>query len=476
VAPAFATNSVRTRASASAYMARTPTVAGNRRTLTISAWVKRGIISSGDREIISAGSGSSLFCGLRFISTDKFDVCIDDSNYRLRTTQVFRDPSAWYHIVVAIDTTQSTASNRIKLYVNGVQVTAFDTALYPIQNYNTQFNAATIHNIARRSEDDTAYFDGYITELNLIDGQALTPNYFGATNASTGAWQPATYRGTYGTNGFYLPMNVTQNIFSIDYLIVAGGGAGAGYNGGGGGAGGLLASSSTVVQGTTYAITVGAGGSAATASSGSNSTAFSLTSIGGGRSASGGNATDQIALVGGSGGGGGCNNNGTYSTGAAGTSGQGNAGGNAPSAGGNYPSAGGGGASAVGESIGSNSAGTAGAGGAGSASSITGSSVTYAGGGGGAIITGTVGPGGAGGGGAGGFWITTNGTSGTANTGGGGGGGGGNGVIGGSGGSGVVIMRILTSEYSGVTTGSPTVTTDGSYTVVKYTASGSYTA
>jgi hypothetical protein len=121
----------------------------------------------------------------------------------LTTTQVFRDPSAWYHIIYAVDTTQATASNRVKLYVNGVQVTAFSASNYPTQNY--QF--AIGNNVAQwiSSEAGTQrYFDGYLAEVNFIDGTQLTPSSFGTTDAY-GIWQPIPYTGSYGTNGFYLP-------------------------------------------------------------------------------------------------------------------------------------------------------------------------------------------------------------------------------------------------------------------------------
>ena len=268
--------------------------------------------------------------------------------------------------------------------------------------------------------------------------------------------------------------------YSASYLIVGGGGGGGGGLGdsngaGGGGAGGFLTGTTTFSGGTTYTITVGAGGaggvnSVSTSSGvqGGNSSITGLTAaIGGGYG----------GIPGGSGGSGGGSSNGTSGGGSgSGTSGQGNAGGT--SAGGpNYGGGGGGGASAVG----SNGTSTVGGnGGAGTASSITGSSVTYAGGGGGGTDRGgTVGTGGAGGGGNAGTSNGGNGTAGTANTGGGGGGGSfgvSTAATGGTGGSGVVILSVPSAFYSGITTGSPTVTTSGSNTIIKFTASGSYTA
>jgi hypothetical protein len=269
--------------------------------------------------------------------------------------------------------------------------------------------------------------------------------------------------------------------YSIDYLAVAGGGGGgscSSSNGSaaGGGAGGLLESSVTVSAGVTYTITVGsggAGGSAPSAQRGANGVDSSIsgsgistiTAIGGGGGGGSSSSSQQNGSDGGSGGGGGFQS----SSGGSGTAGQGNAGGFQSSGSSPYGGAGGGGAGAAA----ANGHGTAG--GAGSSSSITGASVTYAGGGGGGNEVSAAGAGGAGGGGAGGQ--NGAGTPGTTNTGGGGGGGGGiSASNGGNGGSGVVILSIPTADYSGTTTGSPTITTSGSNTIIKFTQSGSYTA
>ena len=278
------------------------------------------------------------------------------------------------------------------------------------------------------------------------------------------------------TQGWIPYSAVTANPFSVtvSYLIAAGG-AGAG-SGGGGGAGGVLTGTYALNIGTTYSFVVGAGGVSTTnasgtnpGNSGNNSTAFGLTSIGGGF---GGNAGGNGAN-GGSGGGGG-HQSASSSLGGTGTSGQGNNGGRGNTSS-PYGSGGGGGSFAVGQTAPSNT--QSGAGGDGISSSITGSAANYGGGGGGGVFTGggLRGLGGAGGGGAGGTSGNV-GTSGTANTGGGGGASGSSATAGGAGGSGVVIISIPTSAYSGVTTGSPTVTTSGSNTILKFTASGSYTA
>jgi hypothetical protein len=123
----------------------------------------------------------------------------------LVTTQVFRDYSAWYHIVVAMDSTNATANNRLRLYVNGVEVTSFSTRNNLTLNTDYGINQAALHTIGYQSVAfGNTYFDGYMTEVNFVDGQQLTPSSFGSTNTTTGVWQPANYTGTYGTNGFYL--------------------------------------------------------------------------------------------------------------------------------------------------------------------------------------------------------------------------------------------------------------------------------
>jgi len=207
--------SLRFRSSASAYLNRTPASASNRRTWTWSAWVKRGTFANNLSALFSAGADVNNFNELRFtdLNSGVFDftfVTGGADTARITTTPVYRDPSAWYHVVVALDTTQATAANRVKIYVNGVQVTSLTTATYPTQNSTWYVNAANAHGLGATVAVGR-YFDGYLTEVNFIDGQALTPSSFGSTNAVTGVWQPARYTGTYGTNGFYLPFtNLTS--------------------------------------------------------------------------------------------------------------------------------------------------------------------------------------------------------------------------------------------------------------------------
>ena len=198
------TRSLRFRASASAYLSRTMTTPTNNLKWTLSAWVKRGSVLTTENQIMNAGTAGS---DDQFVFTSSSQLGFYVANgaaYYLITNAVYRDPAAWYHIVFVYDSANATAANRLLMYVNGTQVTSFATALYPTQNYASQINSAVLNRIGLRS-NSASPFDGYLTEVNFIDGQALTPSSFGSTNALTGVWQPARYTGTYGTNGFYLP-------------------------------------------------------------------------------------------------------------------------------------------------------------------------------------------------------------------------------------------------------------------------------
>ena len=199
--------SVRLRSSASAYLNRTPSVSGSSTTWTWSGWIKRGVLGVGG-SIFYAGvfSTSNDNTGLQFRSDDTLQIFQNNGATTVLskiTTQVFRDPSAWYHIVLTFDTTNATAEDRVRIYVNGTRVTAFSTNTNISQNGTTYVNSTSYGNRIFR-DYATAYLDGYLTEVNFIDGQALTPSSFGETNALTGVWQPKRYVGTYGNNGFYL--------------------------------------------------------------------------------------------------------------------------------------------------------------------------------------------------------------------------------------------------------------------------------
>ena len=209
--------SLRFNSADSAYLNRTPASATNRKTWTWSAWVKRSALLTTNvpQNLFGArnggGSPSTLFRyddGTTATATGL--LFQDDNGATLRTTAQYRDVSAWYHIVLAVDTTQATASNRVRIYINGVEVTAFSTATYPTQNLDMAVNSTNDHRIGNQPVYGDQ-FNGYMTEINFIDGSQLTPSSFGETNAQTGVWQPKAYSGSYGTNGFYLNFSDNSN-------------------------------------------------------------------------------------------------------------------------------------------------------------------------------------------------------------------------------------------------------------------------
>jgi hypothetical protein len=210
--PSQVSRSLRFNKDDSTSLSRTPTYAGNRTTWTWSAWVKRTNLSDFQYNMFGAATDGSNYDEFRFITSDKFRFFIVVGGtivLDLITTQVFRDPSAWYHLVVSYDSTQATSSNRAKFYVNGVQVTAFDTAVYPAQNTASNINSNVISRIGLSTSG--FLLNCYMANVQFVDGQALTPTSFGEYNSNTGVWQPLQKNLTYGTNGFQLTFNDNTN-------------------------------------------------------------------------------------------------------------------------------------------------------------------------------------------------------------------------------------------------------------------------
>lgn len=197
--------SLRFNSADSAYLNRTPGTAGNRKTWTWSGWVKRTSLGTAQSIFGSSISGSAT--QIFFDSSDRLWLYGSISAsvvLSLVSTSVYRDISSWYHIVVMLDTTQATSSNRAKIWVNGVQLTAFSTSTYPTQNTDMLVNSTNAHNIGRDPFSAANLCNFYLTETYLIDGTSVDPSSFGETDATTGIWSPKAYTGTYGTNGFYL--------------------------------------------------------------------------------------------------------------------------------------------------------------------------------------------------------------------------------------------------------------------------------
>ena len=189
---------------ASTYLTRTPSSASNKKTFTFSVWFKLSKVS-GDLNLLS-NNGASDTRDYISLESGKLRVASYSGGYvyNLYTNRVFRDTSGWYHLVVAFDTTQSTSSNRIKIYVNGVQETSFNTASYPSQNLDTNYNKTSAFWISRDFNGvDYFYFDGSMSHLHWIDGTQYDASAFGSTDATTGEWKINTSPSvTYGTNGF----------------------------------------------------------------------------------------------------------------------------------------------------------------------------------------------------------------------------------------------------------------------------------
>ena len=210
-------NSLKFEIDNSEYLGKTFSSAGNRKAWTWSSWVKRTELNSSTtyQLLFSAGTGNpprDVF----FFDDDTDDTLCFFSNGGLlssptlgfRTNAVFRDTSAWYHIVLVLDTANSTAADRLKLYVNGVSQT-FSTYNAPTQNADSLINSNTDHAIGRDSSFaalgfDAQYFSGYMAETHFVDGTALAPTDFGEFDEDSGIWKPKAYTGSYGSNGFYL--------------------------------------------------------------------------------------------------------------------------------------------------------------------------------------------------------------------------------------------------------------------------------
>ena len=189
----------------SSYLYRTPASASNSKTWTASMWVKRSNLGDSVSNVFFAASESGLTTSIGTMDAGDYDrLYINMSGSTGITTQVFRDPAAWFHLHWAMDTTQSTAANRMKLSINGVQVTAFDSITYPSLNHDTTVNKDEFHGWARNSSGGNQLYDGYLAECYLIDGIVTTPSDFGEVSSSTGQWIPKAYGGSFGTNGFHL--------------------------------------------------------------------------------------------------------------------------------------------------------------------------------------------------------------------------------------------------------------------------------
>ena len=186
-----------------AYLTRTPSSTSNRRTFTFSCWVKRSNLGATSYHSMFAARETGTTNVDYFLWWNTDELCFtnyNSTNYDVRTAK-FRDPTSWYHLVLAVDSTQGTAANRVKMYVNGSEVTSFADSSYPSQNYDFEINRNVPQYIGWNTFN---YMDGYMAEINFIDGLQLDASYFGFTEFQTGLWRPKGYFGSYNTNGFRL--------------------------------------------------------------------------------------------------------------------------------------------------------------------------------------------------------------------------------------------------------------------------------
>ena len=190
---------------ASTYLYRDVSSSSNRKTWTWSGWIKRGALS-GNQSLFTSRTDNSNYSTIR-LEPDRFhifDLVSGGFNYQVKTNRRLRDPNGWYHLVVAFDTTQATASNRVKLYVNGVQETDLAESSYPSQNYEGFINRNRTHYIGQGGNLGDK-FDGSMSHINFVDGTALTPSSFGSTDSITGEWKINTSPSvTYGTEGYFI--------------------------------------------------------------------------------------------------------------------------------------------------------------------------------------------------------------------------------------------------------------------------------
>jgi len=201
----------------SPYLKRTPSSQGSLTTFTYSFWYKRCVFGT-YQEVLHQYPGSGERSQILFMTNDTLKVELEAANgNNFLTNMVFRDSSAWYHVVVTFDSTNGTEANRVKIYVNGVDQSdtangggGYSQAPYPSQNATSGFNTTTQHEISTYDGSDY-HLDGYLAEVNFIDGTALTAASFGETK--DGIWVPKDASGlTFGTNGFYLPFDDSSAI------------------------------------------------------------------------------------------------------------------------------------------------------------------------------------------------------------------------------------------------------------------------
>ena len=192
----------------SAYLSRTPGSAGNRKTFTFSCWFKRSTLGTQSGAFLKAGDAASNYFKINIANDHKLYVLATISGgytEYLRSERLFRDTTGWMHLVLRWDTTNSTAADRVIVYINGSRISTSSYSA-PSQNLDGFVNDTNQHEIGA-STVNSQYWDGYMAEVNFVDGYSYDASYFGFTESQTGLWMPKRYEGAYGTNGFRLDFN-----------------------------------------------------------------------------------------------------------------------------------------------------------------------------------------------------------------------------------------------------------------------------
>lgn len=201
-------------AGSSSDLRRTINSVGNRRTWTFSCWVKRAKLGASTPLFYAGGNNTNDTYGAFFDTDDTLVSGFYTASawtWQHRSSALFRDVSAWYHIVVSWDTTNTIDSEKIKMYVNGNRIVNFGTQTFPALNFAGEINNITYANLIGRNAVPNIS-DAYIAEVNFIDGQVLTPSNFGRLSNRTNSWIPTRYIGSYTGNSFYLNFNNASNM------------------------------------------------------------------------------------------------------------------------------------------------------------------------------------------------------------------------------------------------------------------------
>ena len=198
------------------YLARTPGSSGNQKTWTYSCWFKLGHNFGGHRgAFLKAGATSADYFKINIASDDKLYVMENISSaYKeyFSSSNYFRDPNAWMHLVLRVDTTNGTDAEKVRVYLNGTEQAGTRT-VNPGSSHDTFVGGTTQHEIGA-STVNTQYFDGHITDVQFVDGSSLGPGSFGFTDPLTNTWRPKDYTGSYGTTGYHLPLDGSAPIGS----------------------------------------------------------------------------------------------------------------------------------------------------------------------------------------------------------------------------------------------------------------------